>query len=48
MARTKFVLNERRLALLEARRIAATNQAALGDEVVEEERGSLYEALKNI
>ncbi|UZJ56835.1 hypothetical protein CBS101457_006155 [Exobasidium rhododendri] len=52
MARTKFVLNERRLALLEARRRVAARIAS-GEtkaEIIEDDssHGSLYEDFKNI
>jgi hypothetical protein len=51
MARTKFVLNERRLALLEARRIVSsrTNAGEAEADVLEEDvPGPLYEEVKNI
>lgn len=50
MARTKFVLNERRLALLEARRNSAARIEAGETDVGASEgmQGSLYEELKDI
>jgi hypothetical protein len=47
MARMKFVLNERRLALLQAREKAAAKQAD-GSSVIEESRGSLYEDVPSV